>query len=380
MLDVDAAIDDVLAREEPSVPVSPGAARAVAEILRRGGDLAVEALRPHAFSDPAIAAALLSAANVEGGAPVLTLPDAEARLGAAAFVRVVRDTAAGAAAAPGPLAELRLRAWRGAAVSAALCRELARERGLHPEEAYACGLLHDIGRLAAISALERIAAGARPAKPTPLCRWERIADRWHVALGTAFADRCRLPSTIRGAIASHHGDRARGVATTPMQRVVRSVDALVSVLVEGRDSEAAVDGADLTDAEAARLARAVERLKEHVSHLERPAPEPGGSGPTAAGPVLREPRGEGIRVRLAGREYAATGFARHQLIVYGPAPLGEGALLEVVVLDRRRGPFHARVLSSWEDGPRFGAILLPLGLSGPSLSELGGTLYTGAHA
>jgi hypothetical protein len=121
-------------------------------------------------------------------------------------------------------------------------------------------------------------------------------------------------------------------------------------------------------------------MLEHVATLERPPATPGTPGPASAPPALREPRGDGIRLRLAGREYVATSFAAHQLIVSGPAPLGEGALLEVVVLDRRRGPFHARVLSSWEDGPRFGAILLPLGLSGPSLSELGGTLYTGAHA
>jgi len=43
-------------------------------------------------------------------------------------------------------------------------------------------------------------------------------------------------------------------------------------------------------------------------------------------------------------------------------------------------PFHARVLTTWEEGRRFGAILLPLGLSGPSLAEVGGTLPAGASA
>jgi hypothetical protein len=34
----------------------------------------------------------------------------------------------------------------------------------------------------------------------------------------------------------------------------------------------------------------------------------------------------------------------------------------------------------WAEGERFGAILLPFGLSGPSLAELGGTLPAGADA
>ena len=66
MLDVDAAIDEVLAREEPFVPLAPATARALSELLERG-DHAHEALRRYAFADPAVAAALLCAANGDGG-------------------------------------------------------------------------------------------------------------------------------------------------------------------------------------------------------------------------------------------------------------------------------------------------------------------------
>jgi len=374
MPDVDTAIEEVLAREEPAVPLAPATARAVAELLDRG-DLALDALRRHAFADPAIAAALLAAANREGGPPILSLPQAEARLGAAAFLRSIRETAV-AAPAPGPLAELRLKAWRASVVSAVLCRELARERGLPAEDAYACGLLHDVGRLAAISALERIVSAARPDEAAALQRWERIADRWHVALGTSFAARCRLPAAIREAIRS----RAPGPRPSELQRVVRAVDALVEVLVAGRDSADAVDCAGISEQEAARLARSLERMQEHVASLERPVAPAAVRGAGAEVRALREPKGQGLRLRVAGAEFAATGFARHQLIVFGSSPLGEGALLEVEVLDRRRSPFHARVLSSWSDGSRFGAILLPLGLTGPSLAELGGALPAGAFA
>ncbi len=381
MLDLDTALGDVLSHAEPCVLPATTTAHAVVRLDRRG-DLAIEELRRFAFTDPAIAAELLRAAN-EGrdGAPISSLPQAEAHLGSAAFVRIVREVG-GAAQAPstGPLAALRQRAWRGAVVSAILCRELARERGLPSEEAYACGLLHDVGRLAAFSTLERLAAGTRPGGFVSLWRWERLAERWHVQLGIAFAERHQLPRPIFEAIAFHH-DGSGPANASPLLRVVRSVDALVAVLVDGTDSGAAVDGADLTEQEAGRLARAIERMQDHVATLEQdPGPGPAGDTSGAALPALREPRGEGVRLWLAGREYAAVGFAAHQLIVTGPAPLGEGALLEVEVLDRRRGPFHARVLTSWEDGERFGAILLPLGLSGPSLADLGGNLPAGMPA
>jgi hypothetical protein len=277
-----------------------------------------------------------------------------------------------------------------------LCRELARERGVAPEEAYACGLLHDVGGLVALAAFERIAGGTHAAPDAPLGRWERLADRWHVALGVAVADRLHLPPSIVEAIAFHHADapsstplrgakEVRGHAAQleppPLLRIVRSVDALVAVLLHGADSVEAVEGADLTDDEANRLSGAVERMEEHVAQLERSRAAPARAGRRgAAPPALHEPKGEGVRLRLAGREYAAVGFAAHQLLVSGPAPLGEGALLEVEVLDRRRPAFHARVLTAWAEGTRFGAILLPLGLSGPSLAELGGNLPAGARA
>ena len=119
---------------------------------------------------------------------------------------------------------LRQRTWRVAVVSAALCRELARARGLPPEDAYTCGLLHDVGRLAAFVALERVAAGRRPLRAVSLPRWERLADRWHVALGAAFAERHRLPRAVFDAIAFHHRERTGAGAPSPLLRVVRTVD------------------------------------------------------------------------------------------------------------------------------------------------------------
>jgi putative nucleotidyltransferase with HDIG domain len=382
MVDLESSLRDVLLREEPEVPPAHATLDALA-VLERAGDLALDELRRYAFADPAIAVALLEAANLTGAEAVASLPDAEARLGEAGFVRVVRAALdrERCASSGGPLAAARRRGWRAAVVSAMLCRELARDRGVPSDEAYVCGLLHDVGRLAAFAAFERLVAGTRPRGSTPLRRWEALADRWHVALGLAVAERHSLPRSVVEVIAFHHPGPARleDEPRSPLLRIVRTVDELVSVLMQGADSGAAVDGADLTSGEAAHLSEAVARMLDHVATLER-RPPPRERGPGEAPLPLRESLREGVRLRLAGREYVAVGFAPHQLLVTGPAPLGEGALLEVEVLDRRRAPFHARVLTAWQEGARFGAIVLPLALSGPSLAAIGGTLPAGADA
>jgi putative nucleotidyltransferase with HDIG domain len=376
---VESILGEVLAKEDPSVPASDALALAVGE-LERGCDVPMDRLRDLALSDPAVAAELLSVANAgrSEGDEIVSIPAAVALIGESMFLRVLRAQGRRAVGA-GPLGTLRLRAARVAHVSAMLCAELADERGLDADAAYTCGLLHDVGRLATLAAVERLTAGTQPARGTSMRRWERIADRWHVVLGATYADRLALPRVIFESIAFHHATPVPGGSAEPLLAVVRSVDALVSVFIEGTDPVEAVDAGGLSDDEAARLAQAVLRIP-----LKLPPPDKCASAPTAprsrrASPV-HEAKGNGLRLRLAGSEYVAVGFAPHQLIVRGPAPLGEGALLEVQVLDRDRPDFHVRVLTAWEDAGHFGAILLPLGLSGPSLAELGGSLPAGSAA
>src|SRR5512140_1752824 len=164
MVDLESSLRDVLLREEPEVPPAHTTVDALAA-LERTGDLPVDVLRRYAFADPAVALALLEAANAAGAPRVAALPAAEERLGEAEFVRIVRTVRDDRAVSAGPLATARHRAWRGAVVSAMLCRELARDRGVSPDEAYVCGLLHDVGRIAAFAAFERLVGGMRPRGP-----------------------------------------------------------------------------------------------------------------------------------------------------------------------------------------------------------------------
>src|SRR5512138_3533855 len=141
MVDLETSLRAVLLGTDLEVPPAHTTVDALAA-LERTGDLGLDELRRFAFADPAVALALLEAANASGGSPVASLPEAEARLGEDGFVEVVRAVRLREPSVPGgPLTAARRRAWRGAVVSAMLCRELARERGVPPDEAYAAGLL-----------------------------------------------------------------------------------------------------------------------------------------------------------------------------------------------------------------------------------------------
>jgi putative nucleotidyltransferase with HDIG domain len=378
MVDVERAIADVVERGEVVVPPERGVALGIAALLE-GRDVPVDAVARLVSADPGLAVAVLAeAADRDGREAPASLPRAIERIGDAALLRIARAAADGGAHAPGPLAARRRSAWRSAAGCALVARELARLRGLDRDAAWLCGLLHDVGRAAALAAVERLAAGAR-VQPAPR-RWDALVDRWHVSLGLSLAERLRLPRAVADAIALHHGDALDAARSPELVRVVRTAGAVVRGLWdEPLADEDARALADLDGDEPEHLAALVAVLPSAVSALERGGGEPRRAR-AAPGAVLHESKGEGVRLRLAGREYVAVGVAAHQLVVSGPAPLGEGALLEVELLERRGLVFHARVVLAWAEGDRFGAILMPFALAGPSAQEWQGRVPVGASA
>ena len=381
MLDVERAIADLVARDEVVVPPERGVALGIAALLD-GQDVAVDSVARLVSADPGLAASALAAAGgLDAREAPASLPRAFERIGDHALLDLARDASRGVPAERGPLAARRRSAWRSAAACAIVSRELARLRGLDLDAAWVCGLLHDVGRVAALAAIERLAAGARVVGAAT--RWDALVERWHVSLGLSLAARLRLPREVADVIALHHGEGLDPERSPELVRIVRTAGAIVRALWEDPPAEEdalAVD--DLEEDEAEHLAMLVVALPAAVSALERGsgARELRLAGTPGERPALHESRGEGVRLRLAGREYAAVGVAPHQLVVSGPAPLGEGALLEVELLERRGLVFHARVLLAWADGERFGAILMPLALAGPATLDWKGRVPVGASA
>jgi putative nucleotidyltransferase with HDIG domain len=381
---LDDAMADLLARGAVELPLYPAVALRLADLVR-GGDFGLDELARLASSDQALATDLLRAANSayhRRGGVIASIPQAVARLGADELARIALASGLGAVAnARGPLAALRRRAWHDALASALLCRELARARGVAREDAFTCGLLHDFGRIIAISALERISGGSRPGAPMPRRFWEAVVDRYHVGIGATLAARWELPRVVAEAIALHHADSPRDATAPELVAVVRAVDPVVGLLGEraslGIDDAASI--ARLSEADVDALERALQLLPGFVAAFER---EPGPPDRTLLEPPrpasALEPPPPGVRLDVAGRTYDVTGLAPHQLLVRGPAPLPEGLLLEVEPRHPAGAAFHARVLLCWPEGEGFGAALAPFALTGPALLHWNALVPAGA--
>jgi len=371
-LDLDAAIDQLVDRGEVELPPYPAVALRI-ERLVGGGDFGLDELARMVASDQALAADCLRCANSATflrGEPVSTVPGAVARIGAGELSRIAFASALGSRAlGAGPLAVLRRRVWHDGVAAAVLARELARARGLEADEAFACGLLHDFGRVLALECLERIARGTRHPRPMPSRFWEAVVDNHHLRLGAMLATRWELPPVLAESITLHHDQDLSRAAHPEMVRTVALCDRLVRLLDDrssvGTEDVAAIQR--LEEGETEALIRAIEVVPGFVAAFEREIPPPDRAllEPDSK-PRSRSPRGA-VAVKVGGETYAVTGFASHQLVLQGKAPLPEGALLEVSLDESPPVHFHARVLLCWEEGPRFGVVLQPFALAGPAL-------------
>jgi len=371
-VDLDTAIADLVARDAVELPPYPAVAMKIERLVGQG-DFGLDELARLVAGDQVLSADVLRAANSAAfsrGDHVASLPQAVARIGAGELSRIALASALGAQAmARGPLAVLRRRVWHDALASAVLCRELARARRLPQDEAFACGLLHDFGKVLAVECLERIARGTRHPRPMPSSFWEAVVDHHHVRLGALLARRWGLPPLLSDAIRLHHAEDFKAAAMPELVQVVALCDRLVRLLDDRSDVGSADVSAiqSLSEADTEALIRGIEVAPGFVAAFER---EPPAADRTLLSPMAVPPAPSprrALRVRVAEEDYAVTGFARHQLVVQGARPLPEGMLLEVELRDDPPVRFHARVLLCWEENHRFGVVLMPFALGGPAL-------------
>jgi two-component system, cell cycle response regulator len=113
--------------------------------------------------------------------------------------------------------------WRRAVHSAAAARALAQvTRALDPDEAFVCGLLQDIGMLAAYAALREEYAALvteQPGDHDALLAAERAVLGFdHTSIGKTLGEKWRLPSTVVDCIELHHRPHA---AAGPNKQAIR---------------------------------------------------------------------------------------------------------------------------------------------------------------
>ncbi len=379
-LDLDAAIVDLVSSGAVKVPPYPAVAMRVAEVVR-SDDFGLDVVVKLVSSDQALSADALRCANSAfygRGSPVTTLGAAIGRIGAREVVRLALASGLGAhARKPGPLVVLKRRVWLAALASAALAQELAKLRGLPPEEAFVCGLLHDFGKMIGITCIEEILE-AHPTFPAkPLEFWVDVVERYHVELGLVLAAQWHLPDIVSDVVSRHHADDPAGAVEPRLVDVVAATDEVVTLLTY-RTWLAPEDlGAipSLTGPECEAVSRVLDRLPAFIASFEGE-----GSPPPTSGPSLIE--AESADRYLTGltpadfpvsvvmgretRQYQATAIATTNLMVKGAKPLPENVLMELKLASPIPLSCWGTAKLSWPDGDAFTVLLQPFALNGPA--------------
>ncbi|WP_045738653.1 HDOD domain-containing protein [Xanthomonas sp. MUS 060] len=173
--------------------------------------------------DPVIAAKVLRLANsarFRGARDSTTVEDAALRLGFNTLrTLVLASSMTGAFQAP---AHFDLRGfWLHSFEVAGVCRLLARQKGLDPETAFTCGMMHNIGELLIQTGAPSYAAQLHPGSSSS----GRAADETvqlgfgYPEVGAELARRWQLPQVIQTAIA-YQAHPLQAPEGEPMPRVV----------------------------------------------------------------------------------------------------------------------------------------------------------------
>ena len=133
-----------------------------------------------------------------------------------------------------------------------IAQEIARRRRRNVEEAFLCGLLHDIGRPAVLQLCGEIMLEAGEASvftdTAPSREVEACASRLHERVGGMIAKLWTLPKAVVDVIEHHHADLSGHGEAVANAAVVQLADALAHGYLEGHR------GAEGEDAELAALA------------------------------------------------------------------------------------------------------------------------------
>lgn len=166
-------------------------ARELSELIHRDQTLAGHVLR------------ISNSAAFNSGAPIVSLQQAVVRMG----LERIRELAMAVVLESGvfqvPTAkELVMALWKHSAAAGAFAKEVARVRRANVENAFLCGLFHDLGKPVVLIALSEI----EKAQKLQVGDAERTAAmrELHVSAGQSLAQRWTLPPSVNDAIASHH--------------------------------------------------------------------------------------------------------------------------------------------------------------------------------
>lgn len=207
-MDVEAAIRETVRSRRLRVPPAPTACLQLSDLLSRDGWSLADVERI-VRADPATTAVVLRVVNSvahRAREAITSLPTAVGRLGAKGVLRLAWGSMAGESVErTGPLRPLRVRAWREALVAANVARWLAGSVSpLDEETSFVVGMLHDVGRLVVLSALEETLEAHPDSDTRTLDGWWALVEDLHVPAGAALVEAWSLPHPLAAAVAFHH--------------------------------------------------------------------------------------------------------------------------------------------------------------------------------
>ena len=184
-----------------------------AMLVPSGGDaVGDEAELAMLRSDPVLAGQALAAANImqPTDGPVTGLAEAVERLGQGACSALLQASVASSVPLPAPFEEPAERLAAHSVCVAGLARRLARATGADPDEAYAAGLIHDVGRALVLHSLARIVRLPEVAAELEVTGVEAYLDHpIAVQLGRELVRCWALPAALRDAVGAGHGRSPR---------------------------------------------------------------------------------------------------------------------------------------------------------------------------
>lgn len=216
---VSTGIAERLSSGRITVPVLPTVASAVLALMN-DPDADLGTLAGTLRNDPALAGHVMKYANsplMRGGAPIVSLQQAIARLGMRSVAEVVLAACMGPKLFKAPAyAALIDRIWHESLATGLWAREIARSLRRNVEVSFLCGLLHQIGKPVVLQAAQEILG--MPAQPLDETLLARIMEQHAVAVGLEVAQRWHLPElvseTIGGMGENAAAERARDLVAT----------------------------------------------------------------------------------------------------------------------------------------------------------------------
>ncbi|WDP90964.1 MAG: HDOD domain-containing protein [Desulfobacter sp.] len=199
--------------DQENFPVlNPDAARLQNEILKQEPDL--DAVKKLIQTDPTLTGEILKVANssyYQGLGEVATIKEAVLRLGRDELVNIIMQVLLKknfTSALPAVKAR-QVRLWNHSVACAFAARWLVRHLNMETmlSKAFIAGLLHDIGKLCLLSAIEKIMSSKTDKVPLTPELMERILDSLHEEQGYALLTQWNLPEQYCRIAREHHTEK-----------------------------------------------------------------------------------------------------------------------------------------------------------------------------